>query len=53
MRKVCKPIERQMLAGTGRESFLGHREFWMDSEGLVRFERQIHFVCPDFIEHLF
>lgn len=41
-----------MLAGIGRESFLGHMEFWMDSEGLVRFGKANHFVHSDFKEHL-
>lgn len=52
MSKRCKPMERHMLAGTGRESFLRQMKLRMDSEGLVKIGKTIHFVCPDFIEHL-
>lgn len=43
-----KPTERQMLAGIGGESFLGHMEFWMDSEGLIRFGKANPFCISRF-----
>lgn len=36
MSKNCKPMERHMLGGTGRESFWRQMEIWMDSEGLEK-----------------
>lgn len=45
-------MERALLAGIGRESFLGHVEFWMDSEGLVKFGKAYPFCTSRFYRAL-
>lgn len=50
--KKDKPKERQMLAGIGRKGFLGHRKFWMNYGGMVRFRKANPFYMSSFIQNL-
>lgn len=45
-------MERQILGGIGKESFLGQMELWLNSEGLVKFGKTNSFCSSRFIEYL-